>query len=61
MQTVTQYKSVQTYKSFSLVGKEAKKPLPTGEQKAYPDTMGLSCLIIDNYEDYTYQTKRRCI
>ena len=43
MQASTQCKSVQTYKSFSLVGNETKNHLPKGEQKTHPDTMEVVC------------------
>ena len=52
MQTALQYKHVlATSESFSLIGREAKNPPPTSELMSNSDLMGLSCLIIDDYED----------
>ncbi|GBH34215.1 hypothetical protein NZNM25_10060 [Nitrosopumilus zosterae] len=61
MQAATQCKAVITYKSFALIGRDAKNTLPIREEITY-DAIGLSCLIRDEVlENYTYQTKRRCI
>lgn len=51
MQITVPHKYIQKLSQLSLVGSEVKNPLPS-EVNIYPDTMGLSCLVIDDSSDY---------
>jgi len=62
MQTATQCKTViEPYMSSTLVRRESKHTLLAREEKINSDTMGLSCLVMDeDFVDYAYHNKRRC-